>query len=179
MTLFLGHMPWMVKLTEAGLDEAMRPYLGERTSAIVTAYRQAQPKATARQLAIAIVTDQGIRMPSLVIAERKLAQKAAPVFVYLFAWETPVLGGRLGSCHTLEIPFVFDNLETAALTGTDPARRPLSKTMRQAWVSFARTGTPMPGWPAYSTETRATMIFDTKGGVENDPRGAERRAWDN
>jgi para-nitrobenzyl esterase len=178
MTLFLGHMPWMVELTDASLDEAMRPYLGERTSAIVAAYREAQPKATAQQLAIAIVTDQGIRMPSLVIAERKLAQKAAPVFVYLFAWETPALGGRLGSCHTLEIPFVFDNLETAALTGTDPARRPLAKMMSQAWVSFARTGPPMPGWPAYSTETRATMVFDTKGGVENDPRGAERRAWD-
>jgi len=178
MTLFLGHLPWMVELTDAGLAKAMQPYLGGRTSAIIAAYRQAQPKASAQQLAIAIVTDQGIRMPSLVIAERKLAQKAADVFVYLFAWETPVLGGRLGSCHTLEIPFVFDNLETAALTGGDPARRPLAKTMSQAWASFARTGTPMPGWPAYSTGTRATMIFDTKGGVENDPGGAERRAWE-
>jgi para-nitrobenzyl esterase len=178
MTLFLGHMPWLVELTQAGLPEAMTPYLGERTSEIIAAYRKARPKATARQLALAIVTDQGIRMPSLVIAERKLAQQAAPVFVYLFTWETAVLGGRLGACHTLEIPFVFDNLGTAALTGTDPARLGLAKDMSKAWASFARTGTPMPGWPAYSTETRATMIFDIESRVEKDPYGAARRAWD-
>ena len=178
MALFLGHMPWMVEMTDASLAEAMQPYLGERTSAVVEAYRQAAPKATARQRAIAIVTDQGIRMPSLTIAERKRAQKSAPVFVYMFAWETPVLGGRLGSCHTLESPFVFDNLETAALTGTDPARLKLAKTMSQAWVSFARTGTPMPGWPAYSTDGRATMIFDLESRVETDPQSTERRAWD-
>ena len=99
------------------------------------------------------------------------------MFVYLFAWGTPVLAGRLGSCHTLEIPFVFDNIGTAALTGTDPARLGLAKDMSKAWVSFARTGTPMPGWPAYSTETRATMIFDVESRVEKDPYGAERRAW--
>jgi para-nitrobenzyl esterase len=177
MTLFLGHMPWLVELTEAGLPEAMTPYLGERTSGIIAAYREARPKATAPQLALAIVTDQGIRMPSLVIAERKLAQQAAPVFVYLFAWGTAVLGGRLGSCHTLEIPFVFDNVRTATLTGTDPARLGLAKDMSKAWVSFARTGMPMPGWPAYSTEARATMIFDVESRVEKDPCGAERRAW--
>jgi para-nitrobenzyl esterase len=99
------------------------------------------------------------------------------VFVYLFAWGTAVLGGRLGSCHTLEIPFVFDNVRTATLTGTDPARLGLAKDMSKAWVSFARTGMPMPGWPAYSTEARATMIFDVESRVEKDPCGAERRAW--
>ena len=100
--------------------KSLTPYLGARTAEIVAVYRKAQPKLTADEIAIAIVSDLGIRAPSLLIAERKLAQEAAPVFVYLFAWETPVLGGRLRSCHTLEIPFVFSNLESAELTGDDP-----------------------------------------------------------
>ena len=86
------------------------------------------------------------------MAERKFAQKAAPVFVYLFAWETPVLGGRLRSCHTLEIPFVFGNLETAALTGTDPRRLELGDRMSRAWIAFARNGRSdhdgLPVWPS-------------------------------
>ena len=83
-------------------------------------------------------------MLSLQIAERKLAQKAAPVFVYLFAWETPVLGGRLRSCHTLEIPFVFGNVETAALTGDDPARLALG---RKDGPRLARLCPPWPPGP--------------------------------
>ena len=128
------------------------------------------------------MSDQGIRAPSLVIAERKLAQEAAPVFVYLFAWETPVLGGRLRSCHTLEIPFVFANLESAALTGDDPARLPLGEAMSRAWIAFARNGNPnhpgLPVWPSYSARMRATMIFDTVCHLDIDPLGTERRVWE-
>jgi para-nitrobenzyl esterase len=30
---------------------------------------------------------------------------------YEFAWRSPQFGGRLGACHALELPFVFDNLD--------------------------------------------------------------------
>jgi para-nitrobenzyl esterase len=134
------------------------------------------------EIAIAILSDAGVRAMSLQIAERKLAQKAAPVFVYLFAWETPVLGGRLRSCHTLEIPFVFDNVGPAEITGSDAARLPLGRTMSRAWLAFARHGRPghdeLPDWPVYSTTERATMIFDTTCRVANDPYGTERRVWE-
>ena len=98
-----------------------------RSAEIVAKYRAAQPALPADQLGLIIVGDLGVRMMSLQMAERKLAQKAADVFVYLFTWETPVLGGRLRSCHTLEIPFVFNTADTAALTGDDPARLPLGR----------------------------------------------------
>jgi para-nitrobenzyl esterase len=182
MTLFLGHMSWVADATFESLPESLTPYLGERAAEIVAVYRKAQPRLRPDEIAIAIVSDQGIRAPSLVIAERKLAQEAAPVFVYLFAWETPVLGGRLRSCHTLEIPFVFSNLETAELTGDDPARLPLGETMSRAWIAFARNGNPghsgLPVWPSYSARMRATMIFDTVCHLDIDPLGTERRVWE-
>jgi para-nitrobenzyl esterase len=31
--------------------------------------------------------------------------------MYLFAWRTQALGGKLGAPHTVEIPFVFDNTD--------------------------------------------------------------------
>jgi len=175
MTLFLGHQPWVTEATFDNLPAALEPYLGARTDEVIAAYRKAQPAMSADRIGLTIVGDLGVRMMSLTIAERKLAQKAAPVFVYLFAWETPVLGGRLRSCHTLEIPFVFNTVETAELTGRDPARLPLGGRMARAWIAFAREG--KPGWPAYSTRERTTMIFDKTSRVENDPYGAERRVW--
>jgi para-nitrobenzyl esterase len=176
MTLFLGHQPWVTGATFENLPEAMRAYLGDRTEEVIVGYRKAQPKSDAATVGLTIVGDLGVRGLSLTIAERKMVQKAADVFVYLFTWETPVLGGRLRSCHTLEIPFVFDNLDTAALTGDDPRRLELGKTMGRAWIGFAKSG--QPGWPAYSTPARATMVFDTVSKVENDPFGAERKVWE-
>ena len=177
MTLFHGHRPWVTEATFENLAEGVQSFLGDRPAAeVIAAYRAAQPRMNAAEIGLNIVGDLGVRGLSLTIAERKIAQKAADVFVYLFAWETPVLGGRLRSCHTLEIPFVFDTLEGATLTGDDPARLPLGKTMARAWIAFARTG--KPGWPAYSTTERATMVFDTVSRVENDPYSAERKVWE-
>ncbi|MBS0220872.1 MAG: carboxylesterase/lipase family protein [Proteobacteria bacterium] len=182
MALFLGHLDWVKEAAFDTLVEAMTTYVGARASDVIATYRKAQPGATAGEIGLAIVGDLGVRSLSLTIAERKLAQRAADVFVYLFAWETPVLGGRLRSCHTLEIPFVFNNLAEAALTGDDPARLALGERMAQAWIAFARTGRPghagLPDWPVYSTAARPTMIFDTECRVENDPYGTERRVWE-
>ncbi len=181
MTLFLGHLPWIAEATFENLPEAMTPYLGTRSTEIVAAYRAAQPTMGSDEVAIAIVSDLGIRSLSLLMAERKLAQHAAAVFVYLFAWETPVLGGRLRSCHTLEIPFVFSNLETAELTGSNPDRLALGDKMSRAWLAFARDGAPghagLAAWPAYSVARRDTMVFDTECHTERDPYGIERQIW--
>ena len=181
-TLFIGHQPWVVEATFENLPEGLKSYLGARTAEVIATYRKAQPAKRADEIAVSIVSDLGIRSPSLQIADRKLAQKASRVFVYLFAWETPVLGGRLRSCHTLEIPFVFGNVETATLTGNDPSRVKLADRMSRAWLAFARHGRPdhagLPSWPEYSTTERATMIFDTTCRVENDPYGTERLVWE-
>jgi para-nitrobenzyl esterase len=51
--------------------------------------------------------------------------------------------------------------------------------MATAWLAFAKTGNPnakgLSEWPAYTPDTRATMVFDNKIRVERDP-GGELRA---
>jgi para-nitrobenzyl esterase len=182
MNLFFGMAPWTERLAEDQLADAARPFLGDRTSAIVAAYRAAEPHASPRDIVLRIATDQAMRIPSLTIADRKVALRAAPAYVYLFTWETMVAEGRLGSCHALEIPFVFDNLDKTRLTGDAPTRGMLAEAMSHAWIEFAYKDNPnhagIPYWPAYNAIERPTMIFDLQCRVENDPLGAERRAWD-
>ena len=181
MTLFFAFAPWLDGLDEASFRKRVQMFVGDNADRIIEGYRHARPNDSMRDLVLAIATDHAMRMPSLVTADRKVAQNAAPVFVYLFTWETPVLGGRLKSPHALEISFVFDTMESSGLAGDSPTRFALADKMSRAWIAFARTGNPnceaIPEWPRYATEQRPTMIFDNECRIENDPYRAEREAW--
>jgi para-nitrobenzyl esterase len=181
-TLFLLADAELATLDEAGLHARVAPLAGEATAALIAAYRYAYPQASPGDLFSSLMSDRMMRMHSITLAERKAAAGAAPVFMYLFTWETPILGGRLKACHALEIPFVFNTLERGGrFTGDSPERFALAEQMSEAWLAFARDGVPryqgLPTWPAYDAETRATMIFDRTCRVENDPGGELRRAW--
>ena len=181
MTLFFAFAPWLDGLDEAAMRKRVQMFVGDQADRIIEPYRRARPNDSLRDLVLAIATDHAMRMPSLVTADRKVAQHAAPVFVYMFTWETPVLEGRLKSPHALEIPFVFDTVKTSAITGDSPTRFALADKMSRAWLAFARAGNPnhegIPKWPQYSTDQRPTMMFDNQCRVENDPYRAERLAW--
>ena len=59
------------------------------------------------------------------------------------------------------------------MTGSGEDRYALAAKVSGAWVAFARTGNPSQkglAWPAYTSQKRATMIFDVKCEVVDDPR---------
>ncbi len=143
------------------------------------AYRKTHPGATPSELVIYIFSDYKYRQNDIKAAERKAAQGAAPTYMYLFTWRTPVLDGNLKTPHTLCIPFVFGNVDAATgITGTAPGRYALSEKVQGAWVAFARTGNPnhsgLPAWKPYSASERTTMIFDNACKAVSDPAGADR-----
>ncbi len=114
-------------------------------------------------------------------AERKAAQRGAPVYLYRFEYYSPVRDGRLKSMHCMEIPFVFDNLEAGKVyTGISPAAQRIADRMSAAWVAFARTGNPnhrgIPQWPAFNATERPTMVFGNETKMVNDPGREERLA---
>jgi len=113
----------------------------------------------------------------------KYEQGSAPSYLYLFNWYSPVHNERMGSYHTLEIPFVFNNVDVAAsMTGADQYRYHLAHVMSGAWAAFARTGDPnhgdMPHWPAFTTENYPTMMFGDEVYAANDPNRDQRLALD-
>lgn len=153
----------------------------ERADKLIAAYRRTRPGATPHDILIAITSDL-IRVGSIWLAERKAAGGPAPVFMYLFAWESPARGGIFKSPHTLEMPFVFNNVEpNIEILGDFPGRFALAAKMSDAWLAFARNGNPnhsgIPNWPVYTTEKRATMVFNTECRVQVDPASEERKAW--
>jgi len=143
----------------------------------IATYRSIRPGASDGELLAAIITDWFYRIPAIRLAEAQ-AKGNNPVFMYEFAWRSPAYDGQLGSCHSLEIPFAFDTLdkgEIDVLLGAQPPQQ-LADAMHAAWVAFAKNGNP--GWPQYDLKRRATMRFDTKQELVDDPRSAERQLWE-
>jgi len=146
---------------------------------VIAAYRAGRPGAANTDLFLIMASD-GFRAGVLLEAERKAAQARAPVYQYYFTWHSPVRDGKLRSFHTLEIPFVFDNVDAAqSMTGSGQDRYELATRMSNAWVAFARAGDPnhpgLPKWAPYDNTRRATMIFNNECQVVDDPHGAEQR----
>jgi para-nitrobenzyl esterase len=147
---------------------------------LIAVYRKGRPGITNTDLYLILASDATFRRGVLTEAERKATAAKAPVYMYYFTWRTRVREGKLRSFHTLEIPFVFENVDLAkSMTGSGEDRYELSDKISSAWVAFARSGNPnhkrLPNWPAFNNTQRATMILNDDCKVVNDPNGEERR----
>lgn len=190
VTIFVGTVPLVGTFSDrkgvvarTALGLITRLLIGRAGPRILRTYQRTRPKASPQEWFSALATDWTMRMASIRLAERKIAGGQAPVFMYRFDWETPALDGKLRALHSLELPFVFDNVAHASgMTCDLPECYTLAARMSEAWLAFARNGDPnhaeLPTWPAYDTETRATMLFDNDCTVVHDPDGEERLAWE-
>jgi para-nitrobenzyl esterase len=163
-------------LDEAGLKKRTAARIGGDPDRVIQAFRKAHPEASPWDLWILIGTEHPRGTYSRELAKRKADQGGAAYF-YRFDWETPEGGGHMRSPHTIEIPFVFNNIKIAGpLISKMPEAYALAEKVSAAWVAFARTGNPntrkgasLPQWPAYSAKTRDTMLFNNDSRVERDP----------
>jgi para-nitrobenzyl esterase len=179
MTLFMASAPWFGRLDEAGLKGMASLIYKDKADAVLAALKADFTNDSPTYLAAHLTTYGRMFAGSVQIAERKAAQGRAKAYFYLLEWETPV--GPFKSPHTLEIPLVFDNVETSRpLLGPGPAPQVMAKQMSAAWLAFARTGDPntpvLPKWPAYEPGRRATMVFNQTSRVVDDPYAATRQA---
>ncbi len=187
-------------LTEASLKDRLQTEFGADAEEVFTTYRKSRPEASPTDLYIAISTAQMIGLGSITIAERKFAQHGAPVYTYIFTYESqrlvPGTQHIMGAAHAMEIAYKFDLIQPSSAESTAGHEQTATRTMMdnspdsvktahnmsQMWSTFARTGHPgasgQPAWPAYNTQTRATMEINAQCKVVDDPFGLERRLWE-
>ena len=180
IALFIAGDPRRRRLTEEELLERLTPRLGDKRDSIIATYRKTRPNATPWDLLIGI-TSEDRRLGCIKLAENKLAAGKAPIFMYLFTWESDYKGYLMKSCHALEIPFVFDTTEDMPITGSRPDKPQLVDSVSGAWLAFAHTSNPshpgIPKWEPYTLNKRATMILDVPCRLEIDPAREELDAW--
>lgn len=182
---------------DGALLATMRQLFADLTDAdtreLVSAYRQVATTTDRSRLLVAATSGHWLwgaveRQATL----KAMNAAAAPVYVYIFGWKDP-FGGSTWAVHGEEVGFVFDNFEvneylefgvdSATLRAAeDPAgaRYTLRDATMDAWLSFAREGSPsssvLPHWPNYATDRRPVMRLDGQPQVWNDPWGPGVRA---
>ncbi len=178
MLLFTVADPAFQGMDESGLLAYARDRFGDEATTAIETYRAHRPGSSPGAVASAIVTDEGFRAPARRLAEERV-RRGHPTWMHWFTWETPQFGGLLGSCHALDIPFVFHNLERKgvdAFTGTGPERERIADFFSSAVTSFARQGDP--GWAPYDLGSRTTMQIDHDARTVSDPEHDIRALWD-
>jgi para-nitrobenzyl esterase len=196
-----SHDTDVFNLTDATLKDRLKKELGANADVVFDTYRKSRPDASAPDLYIAISTARMIGLGAITIAERKCAQHAAPVYMYIFTHESDMLipgtQHKLGAAHALEIPYEFNIVRPAGQDQNSEANRPgpnmmaisdptsvqTAHNMSEMWSTFARTGHPgakgQPKWPAYTLQMRATMEVNVQCTVVDDPYSLERKLWEN
>jgi len=195
---FVLGSPKLRELTMDGLRHWVRRVAPDAAAAdavvsAVSAARAERGESTApSDLWAAIATEVVFRVGTsrLADAHAAAADPGVGTFAYLFTRESPAFEGVLGSCHALEIPFVFGTLRNPvvqAFSGGDDDAFALSAHMGRAWAAFARTGVPdaseVPGagapWRGWVPGRRPTTVLGPWPGRQgvvhdvDDPRGTE------
>jgi para-nitrobenzyl esterase len=141
-------------------------------------YRANRPGASNGDILAAVITDWFFGIPSIRVAEARASCGSAGTWVYRFDHPAPDDNHRLGACHAVEIPFVFDTIardELRPLIGDKPSQAVADRTHR-VWVDFISHGDP--GWATYDTTGRTTGLLTDGVTAAHDPSAAERALWD-
>jgi len=155
---------------------------GQRLYDIYRAAREARGESiTPYEIQTAASGDELFRVPAIRLLDAQ-SQHSDQTWCYLFDWKSPMLDGALGSCHALDIPFVFGTHGVAsAFAGEGVAANALAELTMNTWLAFARTGDPSTGnlpWPRWDSDSRQTIVLGESARTEHNFRGEEVAAWD-
>ena len=101
------------KLDFDSLPKKLEAQYGTDAGRIVETYRQANPDASAPAIFVAISSITMMGLGSVDIAEKKVKQGGAPVYLYNFGYKSekkiPDTDYALGTPHAMDISFKFNN----------------------------------------------------------------------
>jgi para-nitrobenzyl esterase len=143
---------------------------------LLAAYAAANPDLDDTALRVAVMTDERY----IVRVGRLAGAQSAHAPVWRSRYDGPYTGfldpDSPGYAQFREfVPLVYA-AHGGDGTGIWQGGEGLSKQMHDAWGAFATTGDP--GWPRYTKDGQATMIFDPAGPyLAGDPFRAVREAW--
>jgi para-nitrobenzyl esterase len=141
-------------------------FMTPNAAPLFTAYATAFPKERGGATLTRVLSDLAFRWP----ARQFAAAHRGRTHMYEFEWRSPAAGGRLGAAHGMELPFVFDTLDTVTgptgFAGDDPPQH-IADHAHRLWIDFAASG-ELP-WPPFDSETRQVYQIAREESVNEPP----------
>jgi para-nitrobenzyl esterase len=149
-------------------------------SVVIEAYKSWFPGISPTDLFF-LATTAGRSWRAAIVEDELRAAAGTPAFAYQVDWACPE--DRRRAQHMTDIPLAFDNTDKpGAITGNDERARKMAAIVSETFIAFAKTGNPnnalLPAWTPYSLAKRETMVFDLPPRQEGDPRGRERKLFE-
>lgn len=148
--------PKIQAMDEARLERWAERMFGEHAASLIAG----TPAPSTYERYVAMQTLRAFREPTARLLD---AQSAfSPVFEYRFDWRSPAMGGAFGSCHAIELGFVFGSYSLKGpdnFFGTGETADAINRGMMEAWTHFARSGSPGGGWPQRLRDAPLQMIL--------------------
>jgi para-nitrobenzyl esterase len=179
----LGRDPAIYEIDEAALKKKLEIfYPPEDIDQAVGVFKASNPGASPTELYFKMTSWRSYIRNATIMAEKRSELNGAdnPTWMYQVTWKSPAEGGRRISQHTLDLPFMFDNVDVSEnLTGPPTEEtRVMTESMANTWLAFARHGDPnhggIPHWPTYDLAKRSVMLFDVPPKLVEDPFKSER-----
>jgi len=140
-------------------------------------YRASQPDGSPGDIMAAVITDWFFRVPAIRVAEARAKSGTDRTWMYRFDRPEPQDNHRLGACHGVEIPYVFDTVgltEAHPRIGDTPSQA-VADQVHRVWLDFITEG--HPGWTPYDAAGRTTALLTETLTAVDDPAGDERFCW--
>lgn len=145
-------------------NQLLRDKYAESFETVKDAFTATYPKL---DYSYAVCVDTYFRRATINFVQKRIEMTDAPVYQYMFTFETPLFGGQLPG-HSGELPFMFHNACYTEFACKPGVSERLQDEMAGAWAAFAWTGQPnapqLPHWhPVTSSESVCMMFGDTTG----------------
>ena len=152
-------------LTEEEKEAIVAQRTGGLAQDVMRAFRKAYPDMSD---AYAGMTDTRFRIPTIHYCQRRIQAATAPVFNYVFAYESRFHGGVILG-HGGELPFMFGNADRHPAMYQGENSEKLQRQMEGGWIAFAYSGNPnhpeLPIWKPFTEEKQECMIFGRNTGL--------------
>lgn len=151
--------PKIQAMDEARLQRWAERMFGEDGSRLIEACAAKTPY----ERYVEMQTLRAFREPTARLLDAQ--SRHAPGYAYRFDWRSPAVGGAFGSCHAIELGFVFGSYSLKGpdnFFGKGETADAINRAMMQAWTSFARTGVPAingVAWPRHEVDGGQLVVF--------------------
>jgi para-nitrobenzyl esterase len=151
--------PKIQAMDEARLQRWAERMFGEHGPTLIAASGATLPY----ERYVEMQTLRAFREPTARLLDAQSA--VAPVYAYRFDWRSPAVGGVFGSCHAIELGFVFGSHSLKGpdnFFGKGDVADAINRSMMQAWASFARSGAPVidgSAWPQRKSDQPKHVVF--------------------